>query len=511
MTPRAKPAPKAKAGPKPLPVDPDAPRECRPLVSLRRALEDPALLGAIMGGPSRIAMRVLLLASQGEELTDDELAIYRQLTGREDSPLEPVREGHIIAGRRSGKSYSIAALTVYLAALCDWSSCLSHGETGRVLILASSIDQAAVLLDYVAGAFNASDVLAKMIVGRTKSTLTLSNGIVIDVRAADFRRIRGMTLIACLCDEIAFWRDQDAVNPATEVIRAVRPMLSTTRGQMFTISSPYAKVGFQYEVYRRHHGPDGDHAILVAKGPTSIFNPTIDPADIARAMQEDPEAARSEWLGEFRDDIAAFLSAEAWDACVERDRRELPRADGSIYTAFVDPSGGRGDSFTLAIAHHDKRRVIVDLVREWRPPFNPDNVVAELAPILKTYGLSRVTGDNFAAEWVVSAFRRVSLHYVKSERVRSELYLDLLPLINARRIEMPDHSKLRAQAIALERRLSKVGRDTINHPTGGHDDLINAVAGAAVYAHDKCGQWNHDAIRHINGKMGVDSLMRRFG
>jgi hypothetical protein len=36
-----------------------------------------------------------------------------------------------------------------------------------------------------------------------------------------------------------------------------------------------------------------------------------------------------------------------------------------------------------------------------------------------------------------------------------------------------------SQIVGLERRVSAVGRDTITHPPNGHDDLANAVAGAA--------------------------------
>lgn len=491
-----------------LPVH-DGENHVVPLVSLRRALEDDLLLGRIMGGESRLAMRVLLLASQGEDLTPGELALYRTLTERERSPAEPVREGHIIAGRRAGKSYSIAALTVYLSALCDWRACLSPGEKGRVLILAGSVDQAMTLFSYVAGAFEESPVLAKMVRKRTKLTMTLENGVIIDVRAADFRRVRGMTLIACLCDEIAFWRDQDtAVNPAIEVIRAVRPMLSSTRGQLFTISSPYARFGFQYETYRRHYGPDGHAAIMVAKGPTRLFNATIPQEDVDLAMQEDPEAARSEWYGEFRDDVAAFISSEAWDACVVPNRRELMRADRTTYHGFCDPSGGRGDSFTMSIAHTEGKRVIVDLLREWRPPFDPYTVVAEIAEVIKAYGIQSVVGDNYAAEWASGAFKKASVAYTKSERSRSDLYLDMMPLINSHRIDLLDHQKLRTQAITLERKTSKSGKDSVNHPTGGHDDLINAVAGAVVIAASKGAGWDNDAIRMLNRRMDAEGMQR---
>jgi hypothetical protein len=37
-----------------------------------------------------------------------------------------------------------------------------------------------------------------------------------------------------------------------------------------------------------------------------------------------------------------------------------------------------------------------------------------------------------------------------------------------------------AQLLALERSTSRLGKDFISHPPGGHDDLINAAAGALV-------------------------------
>jgi hypothetical protein len=55
---------------------------------------------------------------------------------------------------------------------------------------------------------------------------------------------------------------------------------------------------------------------------------------------------------------------------------------------------------TLAIAHCEANGVaVLDCVREVRPPFSPDSVVEEFATLLKSYGISRVTGDAYAGEW----------------------------------------------------------------------------------------------------------------
>jgi hypothetical protein len=71
--------------------------------------------------------------------------------------------------------------------------------------------------------------------------------------------------------------------------------------------------------------------------------------------------------------------------------------------------------------------------------------------------------------------------YEVSERSKSEIYVDLLPLLNSRRIELLDHPKLTGQLCALERRTVRgSGRDVIDHPPGGHDDLVNSAAGALV-------------------------------
>ena len=72
--------------------------------------------------------------------------------------------------------------------------------------------------------------------------------------------------------------------------------------------------------------------------------------------------------------------------------------------------------------------------------------------------------------------------YRASERSKSELYVELLPAINSRRVDLLDDRKTIAQLVGLERRTARSGKDSIDHAPGGHDDLINAVAGSLVLA-----------------------------
>jgi hypothetical protein len=239
-----------------------------PFVTMRRALSDQHLLGAVLGGDSWLAWRVLLIAAMGEPLTDEERPIFAKLTGRGREPGERVDELWCVVGRRGGKSRAIAALLVYLATMVDYCSQLVLGERGVVLCLARTQEQSQVVLEYVAGIIEAAPILAKMVIRRAADSLTLFNRgatIVIAVRAASFRSVRGLTCVAAVADEIAFWQAEDAsANPDVEILRAVRPTLLTTHGPLIAISSPYARKGELWTTFKRDYGPQGDPRILVA-------------------------------------------------------------------------------------------------------------------------------------------------------------------------------------------------------------------------------------------------------
>ncbi len=49
--------------------------------------------------------------------------------------------------------------------------------------------------------------------------------------------------------------------------------------------------------------------------------------------------------------------------------------------------------------------------------------------------------------------------------------------MNSARAELLDHKRSIAQICSLERRVARSGRESIDHPPGGHDDVANAIAG----------------------------------
>jgi hypothetical protein len=448
-----------------------------PLVTMRQALADRDLFGNVLSGPSWEAWRVLLIAAMGEALDDTERTIFEKLTGRPQEPAERVDEVWCAVGRRGGKTRAAGVLAAYVAALCDHSDKLAPGERAVLPIMSASVWQSGKAFQFLSGTFAAVPALKRLVAGETADTIALLNGVDIECRPASFRTIRGVTAVAIVADEIAYWRnDETSRNPDKEILDAARPALATTGGMLFAISSPYAKRGELWSTFKRDFGASGDRLILVAKGESRTFNPTLPQRVVDRAYERDAASARAEFGGEFRDDVAGFLELALVEAAIDRGVTVRPPRVGVHYRSACDPSGGARDSFTMAIVHDEGDTAVLDCIAEIKPPFNPSEATATMAAILKEYRLSRTVGDRYAAEWVVDAFSKVGIKYEHAERDRSAAYLDVLPLFTSGRVRLLDNSRLSAQFAALERRTSPIGKDRVDHGPGGHDDLCNAAA-----------------------------------
>jgi len=396
-------------------------------------------------------------------------------------PRKRPEEAYAIVGRRGGKSFISALTAVYLATFMDWRPYLARGEDGWVMVIAADRQQARNIFGYIRGALT-MPMFKREIEKELSEEIRLKNGIVISVKTADFRTIRGFTVVAAICDEIAYWRSE-GLNPATEILHALRPGLATVPGSLLLgISSPYSKAGPLYEAFRAKYGAD-DSEVLVWKAPTKAMNPTLPERVIERALRDDYSVARAEWFAEFREDLETFLQTEIVEAAIIPGRFELPAISSVQYVAFVDPSGGRADSFTMAIAHREESgRIVLDRLEERRPPLAPADVAAEYAEIMKSYGVYRVTGDKYAGEWVARAFMDCDITYEASELTKSEIYLNFEPILAQGRAELLDQRTMFNELRGLERRTRSGGKDQVDHGPGCHDDVANAAAGACVLA-----------------------------
>jgi len=451
------------------------------MIGIGTALEDHRLFGPSFAGDSWNGWRAVLRAAFAEQLRPEEKQFVDSVAGNRPLPLHRVRELWITAGRRSGKSRMAAVIGAYIATCISHADKLSPGETGYVLILSQTMLQATVVFGYVRALIEGSPVLRALIDTIDQNEIRLRGNITIAVHAASFRSVRGRTVLACVFDESAYWRDELSANPDVEVYRAILPALSTTNGMLIGIGSPYRRAGLMYTRYRDHYGKDSAK-VFVVKAPTTTLNPVIDTDIITQAETDDPAAARSEWQAEFRTDLASFLDDDSIDAAINYSRPlELPPQLGTRYYAFTDASAGRHDNFTLCIGHRsgpkETDKIITDVLRGFRPPFDPAGVAREFAEAARQYHCQSITGDNYAGEWVSQAFHHANVCYDQAESIKSKLYLEGLPIFTRGLIEIPNLQILLRELRLLERRVARTGVDSVDHGVSGSDDYANALFG----------------------------------
>jgi hypothetical protein len=421
-----------------------------------------------------------LCALRGEPMSDYEAGMFRRCTGRQNLPSKPFREAWVTVGRKGRKSATAGALAVYCAVYGQWKR--APGETLRVMVIALSKDQAKLVLDYAAAILNSRPGLARLVMSRDSETIRLSNGVEVVCFPNSYRLVRGPTICCAILDEVAVWWNHElAANPDREILRALKPaMITQPDSLLIGLSSPYARRGVLFEKHRDHYGRD-DSNVLVWQAPTDVMNPQVDRREIEEAYREDPSSAAAEFGAEFRSDLQTYVSVDAVRNCVDADVFERMPLPGVSYHAFVDPAGGSGtDSMTLAIAHKQgSNTVVLDALREWRPPFNPADVIGEASGLLKSYRVGKVMGDAFGGEWCQQPFREAFISYDLSPQHKNDLYIHFLPQLNAGRVRLLDHQRLIGQLASLERRTARSGKDSIDHPRAEHDDICNAVAGVA--------------------------------
>jgi hypothetical protein len=429
------------------------------------------------------AWLVVLKAVFGLAMTADELEIFQRHTGRKSPPLGGSKETYLIIGRRGGKSFISALIAVFVACFGDFRAFITIGETLAVMCLAKDKDQARIVFRYIKAILNFIPALKAMIVAPRADEIELSNGVTIMVKTSDFGGVRGPTIVCVVADEIAFWPSQ-GVNPDNEVLTAIRPGMATIpNAKLLCISTGYAMTGALFDAHKEHFGKDADE-ILIWQSDTRSMNPTISQALIDRELERDPEAGRAEWLGLFREDVSAAFPLDVIEACVIPGRIQLPASPNCCHVGFTDSASGRQDQWVTAIAHAHGEKIILDALLATKPPFSPADTAKEHAAFLKSYGIHGVTGDAYAGEFPRELFAKNGIGYEVSEKHKSDLYLELIPALTSRRVELLDNEKLKTELRRLERRRGRSGKDSIDHPPRGseRDDLANALAGAIYLA-----------------------------
>lgn len=411
---------------------------------------------------------------------------FAKHTGGRTVPKHPVQEAWELIGRRGGKSRNAGVLAGFLAIRRDYRSLLGPGEQGIIPVIGADRKQARQVMNYLKG-FIALAAIEPYVVRVLTWSVEFSTGVTVEVATASYRTTRGYTIPAIIADEVAFWRSDDSAEPDTEVLDALRGgMLTIPDALLLVLSTPYARKGELYRAHTEHYGKNHPD-ILVWNADTLSMHPGKRVQSFVRGkFEKDPVVAASEYGTDghvvFRADVESFVDPTVVAAVTVPHRHELAPVPGVRYFAFTDPSGMSQDPWTLAIAHQENLKVVLDVVRETTPPGSPSQVVAAYAPLLLRYGITTVEGDHYGGDFPRELFRKQGITYRTAEYPKSELYRECLPLLNIGNVELLDIPRIKAQLCGLERKVARSGQESIDHAPGGHDDVANAVAGVLVRA-----------------------------
>lgn len=448
------------------------------------AMSDPRLFGAMFTGTSWDGWRAVLRGAFALPMSPSEVEFFRSVTGRAP-PARRVKELVIVSARRTGKDSVASFLGAYMATTFRSNGKVRPGERPVVLLLGADRTQARSLLNYVKGYFSEIAPLKALVTRETLDGLELATGVDIVVATADFKLVRGRTVLLAIFNETAFWPSENSASPDIEVHRAIQPAMATLgdEAMLVMISSAYKRDGLLYQRWKKFYGTD-DPNVLVIRATAPQLNPLISQATIDAALADDAEAAKAEWLSEWRDDLASYITRQDIEACVDKGITQRPRQADVQYVSWLDASSGAGkDSMCACVGHRiDDNTFVIDCIVEITPPFSPPDACAHIAATLKSYGITRTIGDRWGLNFVAAEFQRHGVTLDYSDKYRSDIYRESLPLLTSKRARLIDSERMIGQFANLERRVMSGGREVIDHPQRGghHDDVSLVVAGCLV-------------------------------
>ena len=337
--------------------------------------------------------------------------------------------------------------------------------------------QAKIVFQYIEHKLRRSPVLRKMIDNVTQECITLNNGVEIQVYPCSIGRVRGVSLICFIADEVAFWK-VEGKDVDIDILDSVRPGLDFEYSKLIKISTPYMMKGEIYQDYKDFYGR-ANQDLIVFQGSTDLFNPTYSEKKLTKLKKRKPLTYRTEHEAFFRTDLSAMYDPAMIDRAVNSDRPlEIPYRKGVDYKCFVDVSGGGGrDHYSICCGHLENDKAIIDVVRSRAPKFNPDEVTSQYCDLVKDYGINKVYGDKFSGDWASNSWAKHNINYERSEKTKSELYLEAESPFNTQIVDLPDKELAITQLKNLIRKARSGGRDSVDIDSGQPEDEANVIAG----------------------------------
>lgn len=409
--------------------------------------------------------------------------------GRLPEPGVRPREVVILAGVRSGKSLMTSALATRWSQAVDLTN-TRRTDTPRINIASVDKDKARVVLDdHLRGTLTSGRLVSAVYVdsGPEQVYLRHPTGRVIETMVVAGKR-SGSSLVSrwsagTIFDEATrMVGSDDGVINLDDMRAAVLGRL-LPGAQAVYIGSPYAPDGPIYKLYSQHFGnPSATCLVVKARGPD--MNPTHwTPEHCDEVRLADPEAYRTDVLGEFLTPEEALFPHLAIEACTRKDPLTRPRKERIVYVAAMDP-GTRGNAWTLCIAGLVDGVRTVALAKEWigstATPLSPATVLHEIASLCHSYGIHIVQTDqhSFDALRDLASMTGLTLSQCTwNEAEKTRHYLQARAWLVDGDVELPPDARLLTDLRRVQRKAVASGIRIALPKTGDgrHCDYAPAV------------------------------------
>ena len=326
-----------------------------------------------------------------------------------------------------------------------------------------------------------------------------SIGIVVGHSNSD--TLLGMGCIVLILDEVASYKATGGSSSGDRIYTALTPMTKTYvrrfykkdennniildengqkivekriyDGKIISISSPRAKEGKFYEMFRDARNVSNR---LVMRLPTWEVNPTHTRASLKEEATSMSETEfNMEYGAEFSGTgLESFFTEDQVKSCFIGHSRKLVEigSPGNVYFVHLDPATS-SHNYGLVILHKEfylnketmksEFMIIVDQIKYWEPvrgPIDVEEVTEYVVGLKRKFRIGLLTYDAFQSQESIVKIRKAGISQKETKFTgiyKMKIYRELENLVNSRRILIPHHNLLYNEMVELQRKFTPTG------------------------------------------------------
>ncbi len=305
----------------------------------------------------------------------------------------------------------------------------------------------------------------------SKSVIKLSNGSQLVSLPNSPETIRGYTANHVYIDESAHFQNEK------EVIAAVLPMISATKGRLTLVSTPFGKRGFFFDTWEK---------ALMKKNSFSshkiFWTERFTEEEIKGIKEEfglDDISFMQEYCNEFIDESVSFFPYDMIMGCVQDYEEELEGAKNGFYFMGVD-FGKRVDSTVISVIEKKDTVIRVVHIKEMRQ-IDYNTQLSYLKSLSNQFSAVKVfidaTGVGVKLEEDCRKDMGSKIEAITfTNQTKEKMITNLRILFQDKKIIIPRNDKLILQLHNLQRNVTVLGTVQYKHLEGQHDDYVWSLA-----------------------------------